>query len=743
MRDVRSVIRVPGALPRVLGALTAVLLLFLPGLVLGAPAAQAAAGQVQQSVRTDAAAPPSLAISISGMTPRYATKSSTITLTGALANRTGSAVSGITVQAETSATNFSGRSAMTTFTDTGSYPSLLEAAGSGEVTGAVPNGATVRWSVSFPAAGLYDQFGVFPIQVQASTANGAYTAAARTFSVYWAAGSAAAEPTPLQVGWVWPLVDTPQQGACGQTLATSRLAGSVAAGGRLSTLLDAGSTWGQADHLTWDIDPALLSDVSVMTRPYSTLGDADCSGRFQQKPSPAATQWLTELSTATAGQSAFLTPYADVDVAALSHAGLDGSLRSAYQLGDAVAGQILPNTFGTNGTSTGDGSVLRAAWPAGGLADADVLTSLANDGGVSTVILNSDEMQSSTPGGYDNALAKTTSGIGTSMSVLLADSGMTSLLGSASATSSEAGQFAFTQDFLAQTAMISAEAPNLGRSLLIAPPTDWDPAPAEAKALLSMTQDTPWLHSVGLSTLSADAAKLPSESLPAKQVSRDELSATYLDRVKEAANGVSVFTDLLYKPSAPQVSSLEEAVAATESSAWRGTGSAGGWLAVTHLTNYLADSEHKVQIIASNKILLAGNSGETPVSVRNNLGVPVQVKVTASTPAHSQLRVGKFAALLYVPAGKTNTVRMPLHAASIGTTTVQLQLVTQNGSPLAWTAKSLSVEVTRVGRFLLTVIGGALGILILTSVYRLRRKRLARARQRGTADETAEAGGAG
>jgi uncharacterized protein DUF6049 len=320
---------------------------------------------------------------------------------------------------------------------------------------------------------------------------------------------------------------------------------------------------------------------------------------------------------------------------------------------------------------------------------------------------------------------------------------VTSLLGSASATATEAGQFAFTQDFLAQTAMITAEAPYATGSLLIAPPTDWDPAPAEAEALLSMTKNTPWLHSVGVSTLSAEAAKLPSKPLPAKQVSRDELSATYLDRVKEVANNVSVFTDLLYQPAPAQVSSLEEAVAATESSAWRGTGSAGGWLAMTHLSDYLTDSENKVQIIASNKILLAGNSGETPVSVRNNLGVPVQVKVTASTPADSQIRVGNFPALLVVQAKKTNTVRMPLHAASIGTTTVQLKLVTQNGAPLAWTAKPLSVEVTRVGRFLLTVIGGALGILILTSVYRLRRKRLARARQGGTADETAEAGGAG
>ena len=45
----------------------------------------------------------------------------------------------------------------------------------------------------------------------------------------------------------------------------------------------------------------------------------------------------------------------------------------------------------------------------------------------------------------------------------------------------------------------------------------------------------------------------------------------------------------------------------------------------------------------------------------------------------------------------------------------------------------MSVEVTRFGRSLLIIIGGALGVLVLTSVFRLRRKRKARAAQRGTA----------
>ena len=77
--------------------------------------------------------------------------------------------------------------------------------------------------------------------------------------------------------------------------------------------------------------------------------------------------------------------------------------RTAYHLGETVAGQILPGTFGNT-----DGGRCGAAWPADGAANAGVLTSLASDGGVTTVVLNSGELPSS-DGPYDNALAATTS----------------------------------------------------------------------------------------------------------------------------------------------------------------------------------------------------------------------------------------------------------------------------------------------------------------------------------------------
>jgi len=734
MPTVRSVVRASGTLIAVL--------LVAAGPVLAVPAERASAAPEtgQRSSGTAAANSRSLAISITGMTPRTANQNSTITLRGTLANHTGSAVSKITVKVFTSISPFSTRSGMASFAATGFLSSSVLPA-TDQLPGSVPNGATVHWSASYPAGAVYNSstVAVYPIKVEASSPAVASQATVQTLLPYWPGKTGA---IPLDVAWLWPLVDTPQQGACAGTLATTELSGSVASGGRLATLLDAGTAWTQADHLTWNIDPALLSDVSVMRGGHFTGGSAACSGRFAAKGSPAAASWLAKLKSTTAGQPAFLTSYANVDVAALSHAGLDANIRSAYQVGKTVAGQILPNTFGTTGEGTGDGTVLRAAWPADGIADRGVLTSLASDAGIRTLVLASGEARSAT-GNFDNALSRTTSDIGTRVSLLLADSQLTALLGAAQPSPTASGKFALTQNFLAQTAMISSEAPNLARALVVAPPPDWDPSSGEASALLKATHDAPWLRAVDLSKLDREASSVRSVQLKAKQVSKAELSDFHLDQVRVAGNGASLFKDLLFQPTADLTNRLAAAVASTASSAWRGAGAAAGAQVTANLSRYLADSEDKVKLIANKKILLGGTTGETPVSVLNGLDWPVRVRVVAASPAGSQLQAGPLPDPFTVQPHLTHTVHLPLHSSTIGTTTVQLQLVTENGSPLTRTAQSLSVEVTRFGRSLLIIIGAALGILVLTSAYRLQRKRRAGGGRGGSPDKTANAGGAG
>src|SRR5580692_1024197 len=711
MRSVRPVVR-----PLIAA------LLALSCVVLVAATAQASVQKIQHpSSRTDRAVSHSLAVSITGVGPqRWATsKTSTVTVSGTLSNHTGSTLRGIQVQLQWYPLTFLTRSGMDTFASGGpvslQYGQLtLQPVGDTTLAPALPNGATTHWTVSFnlPEAFLTDGYGSpqtlgdYPLQVVATSATNGYQGTSRTFLPYWTGTGSA---TPLKVAWIWPLIDTPQQGACPQTLATNSLDGSFAANGRLSTLLDVGLQYASTDDLTWAIDPALLSDAEVMTHPYFTGGNSGCTDRNSLAASPAAKSWLSELA-GTAGQPAFLTPYADVDAAALSHAGLDADLTTAYQLGDAVASKDLPNTFGSSADGTGTGTALPVAWPAGGTADAGVLTSLARAGGINTVVLNSGELPTSTPP-YDNALARTKTSSGTDMSALLADSGITAILGSASAAS-----------------------------------------PAEAAELLSLTK-APWLRVADLGTLATATAKLPVERLPERRVSGDELSASdgYVDKLRSLDANVGQFESMLSDPPKSYLTTLAAAVAVTQSSAWRGRGSPGGWLALTELLSYITDLHNTVGLIPVKKILLAGASGDTLASVQNGLdqfylpghGLAIAVRVGASAELGSSLTVTSPAAPLVVNPGMTGSVRLVLHSTSIGTTTLQLQLLAKDGSPLAWPRASepLSVEVTRFGRLILVIIFGALGVLVLATVLRLRRKRRrVGVGETGDDDDTGDAG---
>lgn len=694
--------------------------LAMAGPVLAAPAVLAHAQEVQQhSSGTVGASSHQLTVSIDAVSPGFATPTSTVTVRGTITNHTGSPVTGVQVQLLTTTQHFVIRSDMDSYA-AGTNPNFFPfPVGNPYVVRAtLRSGATARWSASFSAAPVgysLSQIEVYPLEAQAEYADGTLADIDRTFLPFWP-GKGAGQP--LNTAWVWPLVDRPQQGPCQRALATNELAASLGTGGRLHALLTAGLLLGKRDHITWAVDPALLSDANVMTRAYKVDANSNCVGTHDEPASAAAAAWLSSLATEAGGDPMFVTPYADPDVAALTHAGLDSNLRSAFQLGESVGAHELSRSFGKNGESTGDKGAPAVAWPADGVADASVLTNLASNGGISTVVLNSKLMGAATAL-QDNALAVTTTETGKRMSVLLADSELTGILGSASAGSPASVQFAAEQDFLAQTAMIVAEAPYVQRSLVIAPPRRWDPSASEAVRLLSMTHSAPWLHKVDLGSLATAASSLePHQPLAAHHVRTAELAAGFLDQVRSVNSGVATYKALLLRPKSALLRQFNAAEAVLVSAAWRGTNSNGGWQALTKLSDYLSYRENQVQILTGAKLLLAGASGSAPVSVQNGGTLPIQVKLRVSVPANSRLSVGGVDSAIPIPAKKIGAFRMTVNSSAIGTTQLQLQLVTKDGRPLNWTTKSMSVQATRYGRALLVLIGAALGVLVLTAVAR-------------------------
>jgi len=662
-------------------------------------------------------------VAINSMTPRYAKPGATVTLTGSVSNGTSQTQAGLQVQLYTSQTHFTSRDGMESFLNTGANTVLVPAGSPFVIAASLKPGASANWSASFSvnAEGI-SEFGVYPVAAQlADTITGDVLTSAQTVLPFWPGQRAAGLAQPVKISWLWPLIDQPHHTAC-TAITNSALTTTLSPGGRLSALVAAGMS--HAADLTWVMDPALLSDAAAMTKYYYVNPHTDCVGTGQQ-PSRAAASWLAALKTATSGQPAVLTPYGNADMTALVHQGLTAELASAYTQGETVARSVLGGTFGP-----------KIAWPAGGNADLSVLTNLSTTDGIGTVVLSSSEMPPADAGTFepDDAVTSVKTAAGTTMNVLLADSTLTGVLAGADTSSgapSASTDFTVEQRFLAETAMVAAEAPDSERSLVVAPPQNWSPSQGLASDLLGETVSAPWLKpatAASLTTAPDSERTIARKPLPANRPSPGELSRSYLQQVASLGVRLAMFKSVLDQPSAGYLQSLNQALAATASSAWRGTGNAAGQALISSLSGYLTYAESKIKIVGSKEVPMGGASGSVPVAIQNQGNHTVKVRLTTSVgnTDHplSQLTIGRFKDVVVVRPNQAVTVTLPVSSAPQGSTQITLILATESGQPLLSKPFTITVQSTRDGRAILFLIGAAIGVFVLSSGYRGVRRRL-------------------
>jgi hypothetical protein len=690
----------------------AILPVILAGGLASALPARASAAEQASSGR--------LSVTIDAMNPSYAVPGARVTLSGTVTNGTRQTRAGLNVQLHTSASHFTTRDGLDAYMSHGVVSDLIPAGGPIFISGGVAPGATASWTASFRAStqGI-SSFGVYAVTAQLQDLSDGVISSDQTLLPFWPGSRPAGLARPLAISWLLPLIDQPHQKVCTATLTSNDLTGSLGQDGRLSALLEAGASHPGA-RATWFIDPALLSDVATMTGRYLVGGQPTCTGASREPASAAAASWLAGLRQVTTGQSAVLTPYANVDMAALVRQGLTRDLAAAYRTGEAVATSVLHTSIRHD-----------IAWPPGGTADLSVLTNLATRQHVGTVVLASGEMppvvDAASAFQPDDAVASLRVA-GLPMNVLLSDNTLTKVLragNTSSGTLPTSTEFAVRQRFLAETAMIAAEAPDSERTIVVAPPRDWSPSEALASDLLGETQTAPWLTPTPLASLSSapDTQRAaPRHSPPDSQASPGELSRDYLRQVRILGDRVGVYKSMLYKPAESYTLSLDEALLATESAAWRGSGKPQGAALVRGLSSYITAANKKVRIIPSGQVPMGGSSGLVPVSIQNGLHQAIQVRVVATvvnTPGRtSQLTIGHYQNQVVIPPLQPATVRMPVSSAPQGSTQIQLVLTSANGTVLPFTRTSLTVLSTRYGRAILFLIGAAIGVLVLTSVYR-------------------------
>ena len=684
------------------------LALVIPLLLSGGPALAATPspphGQAQHTTRASRdrvpAPKPPVAITLGSVRPAYLRASSTLRVSGRLVNQSQSAYQQVSVRLRFRSNVMTSRGEVETYAD-GKGPDPQQAGPSRTISPpTLPVGGQKDWSLSLSVRKMgLRAFGVYPIMVEARNGAGVVLGSQRTFVTYYPAG------TPLQptkVAWVWPLVDQPHR-AADTTFVDDQLERQLNTGGRLSTLVSAAARTTKTP-VSWLIDPSLVDDANKManTEGYTIKGDVDRS------QSVAALAWLTSLHGAIGdGDRLISTPYADPDVTALADRRMSKDVTLAAQQGThALADAHL------------SGATTSTAMPPDDLpVDQATLSSLVASGSrtilLSSAILPDSRVETFTP---DPVVNKTVSG--ESVKLVAYDDTLRKIL--KEPTTEPGGTILAEQRFLAETAMITGEAPQKQRTIVITPPRRWKPSATFAKAVLNYTAKAPWLTPVQLS--SVETLKPTGRTFqPQKSFSAPGLSKNYLRQVRDLRTDVQQFTSLLDPP----VSDFSLGIARSESSAWNGQ-SRRGKLVRDTLKDELGKSSGRIKVL-NDSITMAGTSGRIPITISNGL---TRGTVTVTLHAYSQnptrLSVNSVDRTLVLEPGHKDSVTLKMKASANGPAYVNLQLRTPQGQDFGG-AHVLRVNATYYGRTALLITGISLAVLFVGVAIRIVRRRADRA----------------
>lgn len=520
-----------------------------------------------------------------------------------------------------------------------------------------------------------------------------------------------------RVALLWPLLDRPHRltgAAAGrpELFGDDLLARSVSAGGRLDGLLTAAEQVPAGVKLTLLVDPETIEALDRMTTPYRVGSGLRTSAG---KGTIAAAEWLARLRAIAPKHLLVATPYADPDIVALDRGGSSTLARFQQPDLDATARvlKVMPST--------------KVVWPPDGQLTDGALDDVVAQGG-SAVVLDPTAL----PGTPDTG--RTPSGVSPLPALsgqavaLVGEPAIQDLLyaGSLKKNGFAGGPRLAEQRLLAELAMITAEAPNDPRTLVLAPPRRWDPPGGYARALAADLGRVSWLTSVDAlqATGSADPVDRGALVYPAAARKR-ELPARQVSTLGVVQAQVEDFRGALANSDAnAQLGPYTDALRRAGSSAWRSQVSDGqeyveGLLRqIDGLRGAVSMSEP-----ATGDYTLASSDSPLLVTLQNTLDVPVNVRIRLTTPAGFETRdVG----VKTVPAQSKRTIQVLASVKRTGTFAVRGQLTSPGGGPLG-NEVTLSVRSTAYGGLALGITGLAFAVLVLAVLFRLFRRLRTRA----------------
>lgn len=576
--------------------------------------------------------------------------------------------------------------------------------------------------------------------------------------------AAPATPTPLTV--VWPLVDQPRRLPTGNgaslLLTDDDLAASLAPGGRLFGLLAAAQQYAPAGSalapaMCFAIDPDLIATVRAMADgPYRVAaGGGDGQRPADGTGSQAAAAWLAQLNALVGERCVLALPFADVDLVALSRAGLTDLQGRARTDGAQILFDELDVT-----------PVAELTWPAGELLDERTLTDLASLGDRAVLVDPAGLVEPGPATGQAVVDLATGSAATAGVRGLLTDPLISQTLasqpaptkapdvapGSAPPSTSPTG----TRRPLAVQDAIAAltfRAGAGGNGVLLTPPRRWSTRTDEAEELLRTAAallgaglaEPRDLGQLAASATAGEPAVTSAVSYPVR-AGTEEIQGPVMDAVTELRDQLRDIADATERDPRAQfdvdpaqlLDPLNYGLLRGISTAWRGRQGVATQL-VAAADDGLTGLRRRIRIEPpAGPYLLGASNAPLLLTLDNRLPVQIDVQITLSEVPG--LRTDEID-VVQVPAASRRQIRIATEVIRAGQFSVNAYLATPGGTPLGVDGPGhIHLRSTAYGTVTLALTGGAAVLLVLLTGYRItRRVRAGKASSQTTGNTTGKA----
>lgn len=522
----------------------------------------------------------------------------------------------------------------------------------------------------------------------------------------------------LDVAFVWPLTHRPSVLADG-TFTDDSLAAELSQGGSLHTRVSAAAD----TPVTWAIDPDLLATTEIMAQGYQVrtgdLTQPETTEIREGTGTEVAQQWRTLAEQATSGDDVVALPAATPDLVAMQDR--------------EFADDVLADSIEQARTALTEDPILeggRLGW----LADTtDTTASLAGwaAAGVDSVVLPGDE--------HDEAPEDLrTVHSDARLSDLLADAANAAPQNAAEdAGDSQVATFQAQQRWRAETARIALEGTttDTGTSLVVAPPSGWDPDADVAQALLDAWQQTPWTSPVPLAEVEGSTESETTGQVATGSDSDQASSSTSAQRplptenvaaADELAAGARLYGSLVSEGASSTPQAAAQSPVRAMSTSWRSDPQRGLASARFGLDVVQAPAGN-VTVEVPDRVTLSSDTGRLPLTVANELDTPVAVRVEAraANPDRLTLRQSE---TLQVEAGESRSVEVEATARSNGRVPVRVRLVSPDGMVIGEPQQMIvtATEYSTIGWVIIGVGGAMFAGLLGLRVRRERRNKRTR-----------------